>query len=372
MKNEKTTRAAAAVAAIAIAAAAGLAGCSGEESAARREAAPAPLEVRLAAAPAPRPRTVEAAGTVAAEDRIELTSRIAAYVEALPAREGDAVREGDVIARLDKRDVEAALHAAEAKLAVARAALRDAELDREKIDALYRDGLVSNNDWRKIHLKRDAAKADLGTAEGLAQAARNQLRYVEIRAPRDGRIVRVLRNTGDMAVPGLPIAVLDTESAPKFEFRVPQSAADVVRPGAEGVVDLDGRAEPVAVVIERVSASADPIARTYFARAAFGDDAVKIARPGMFGRIRIASGEAVRRFVPASALTRLGGLEGVFVAEPCGGRTCARFHWLRIGERDAAEAEVLAGLERVPASARFVDAPPANLADGAEIAGADK
>lgn len=57
--------------------------------------------------------------------------------------------------KLDPKDVLAAIHAADGKLKAAQAALKDAELDREKIDALYREGLVSNNDWRKATLKRD-------------------------------------------------------------------------------------------------------------------------------------------------------------------------------------------------------------------------
>lgn len=57
--------------------------------------------------------------------------------------------------------------------------------------------------------------------------------------------MRVLRRAGDMAVPGLPIVVLDSEEAPKFEFRVPQSAAQYAKPGVIGRVKLDGINEPL-------------------------------------------------------------------------------------------------------------------------------
>ena len=209
-----------------------LSGCSESQttSAANNERQ-APITVSVILEPAYQPQLIQAAGSVAASARIEAASRLAAYIEEIPVKEGDLLQKGDVLFKLDSKDVLAAIHAADGKLKAAQAALKDAELDREKIDALYREGLVSNNDWRKATLKRDGARADLAQAQGFASAAHGELEYIIGKSPREGRVVRVLRRAGDMAVPGLPIVVLDSEEAPKFEFRVPQSAAQYAKPG---------------------------------------------------------------------------------------------------------------------------------------------
>ena len=85
------------------------------------------------------------------------------------------------------------------------------------------------------------------------------------------------------------------------------SAAQYAKPGVIGRVKLDGINEPLEVVIENASASADPLARTYFVRAGFkalvSREAASV-RPSMFSRIEITAGKASRRFVPESALTR--------------------------------------------------------------------
>lgn len=358
-----------------------LSGCSESQttSAANNERQ-APITVSVILEPAYQPQLIQAAGSVAASARIEAASRLAAYIEEIPVKEGDLLQKGDVLFKLDSKDVLAAIHAADGKLKAAQAALKDAELDREKIDALYREGLVSNNDWRKATLKRDGARADLAQAQGFASAAHGELEYIIGKSPREGRAVRVLRRAGDMAVPGLPIVVLDSEEAPKFEFRVPQSAAQYAKPGVIGRVKLDGINEPLEVVIENASASADPLARTYFVRAGFKALASREAasvRPGMFGRIEITAGKASRRFVPESALTRLGGLAGAFVLQTCrhadaGQNQCAYFHWLRLGTRENGLAEVLAGLEDLGNSpVRFVDRPKHQLTDGDRVTEAD-
>lgn len=96
----------------------------------------APTAVSVILEPAYQPQLIQAAGSVAASARVEAASRLAAYIEEIPVKEGDLLQKGDVLFKLDPKDVLAAIHAAEGKLKAAQAALKDAELDREKIDAL--------------------------------------------------------------------------------------------------------------------------------------------------------------------------------------------------------------------------------------------
>ena len=95
--------------------------------------------------PAYQPQLIQAAGSVAASARIEAASRLAAYIEEIPVKEGDLLQKGDVLFKLDSKDVLAAIHAADGKLKAAQAALKDAELDREKIDAALYTGDGSGN-----------------------------------------------------------------------------------------------------------------------------------------------------------------------------------------------------------------------------------
>ena len=113
-----------------------LSGCSeSQTTSATNNERQAPITVSVILEPAYQPQLIQAAGSVVASARIEAASRLAAYIEEIPVKEGDLLQKGDVLFKLDPKDVLAAIHAADGKLKAAQAALKDAELDREKIDA---------------------------------------------------------------------------------------------------------------------------------------------------------------------------------------------------------------------------------------------
>lgn len=298
------------------------------------------------------------AGSVVADTRTAVASRFSAYVRALPFKEGEAVKKGDVLVKLDSRDIEAAESAALGKVTAARAAAKDAAEDFEKYSSLYKDGLISNNQWRKITLKNEGAKSDLKSAEALLAVARTQSDYLTIRAEKDAHVAKVLKHEGDLTLPGLPILVLDADEKPRFEFHVPETVRGDVAIGQRVTVHVDGVKEPLSAEIERLNTSADAISRSYLAGAAFaGNPAV---RPGMFGRVSVVMKSGTHSAVPVTALTERGGLTGVFVMD--NGR--ALFHWLKLGERTTDTVEVLAGLS---GNETLVDTPSALLYDGALV-----
>ena len=299
-------------------------------------------------------------GTAAARERVAIASRVTAYLRALPAREGARVSKGDSVARLDVTDVRAGI---EASLAAARAAERDAAVDMRKFRSLHEDGVVSDNEWRKVRLNHEAAASRLRAAEAQLDAARVQLEYADVRAPFDGTVVMLVKREGDLVTPGAPIVMMESAGAPVFETYVPESFAPGVREGMAVRIELKGRA-PLAGAVERVVHSADQLTRTCLVKIAFSGDAADVM-PGTFGTavFELAGTSEVR--VAASALTKRAGLEGVFVVRD--GE--AKFRWLRLGERRGDFVTVLAGLE---GGEVVVDSPRATLNEGSPVRIADR
>jgi multidrug efflux pump subunit AcrA (membrane-fusion protein) len=95
-------------------------------------------------------------GSVVSDQRIEVTSRMSGYIHELLVREGDRVRRGQIIARLDGADVEGSIRQSRAGVGAASSALADAQIDFERFQRLYERASVSENEWRKVRLKRDA------------------------------------------------------------------------------------------------------------------------------------------------------------------------------------------------------------------------
>lgn len=119
---------------------------------------------------------IETNGTLEAEVEVDLVSRVSAPIVSLDVEEGDVVREGQRLARLD--DVELRVQAELARVSVA-----ETQQAFERAEKLHREGLISPEEYERAVSAYDSAKAQ-------QKASEIQLEFTELRAPFSGRIVR--------------------------------------------------------------------------------------------------------------------------------------------------------------------------------------
>lgn len=315
--------------------------------------------VKVAAAGLPIDYTT--VGSVVSDHRIEVTSKMSGYIHELLVREGDRVRRGQIIARLDGADVEGAIRQSQARAGAATAAFTDAQIDFERFQRLYERGSISENEWRKIRLKRDAAKEAQNQAEAAQDTANAQRAYVNIRSPDDGVVVARLKQTGDLAAPGAPILTLEVGSALLFETSVSEAHVTTIAVGSPVRVKIDSLTQELKGKVSRVVPSGDPVTRSYQVKIALPKTAGLL--PGMFGRASFAVGDSSSLLIPAHALVERGGLRGVFQVDDA---SLAHFRWLRTAREWSDRIEVTAGLT---AGERIVAAPDPGLREGDRIAG---
>lgn len=300
-------------------------------------------------------------GSVVSDQRIEVTSRMSGYIHELLVREGDRVRRGQIIARLDGADVEGSIRQSRAGVGAASSALADAQIDFERFQRLYERASVSENEWRKVRLKRDAAKEALNQAQAAQDTANAQRAYVDIRSPDDGVVVARLKQAGDLAAPGAPMLTLEVGRALLFETSVSEAHVAAIAVGSRARVKIDALTQVFEGTVSRVVPSGDPVTRSYLVKVALPETAGLM--PGMFGRASFAVGDSPSLLVPAQALVERGGLRGVFLVDEAG---LARFRWLRTGREWPDRIEVTAGLA---AGERIVAAVDPGLREGDRIAG---
>ena len=158
---------------------------------------------------------LNATGYVVAQRKAAISSKATGRLEWLGVTEGSRVKAGEVIARLDSRDVIAQAQSAEANVRATRAALSQAQAEEWEAAAqlkrnqdLLAKGFVSQAvvDTAKARADRAVAgvanaKAAIGVAEANARNAEVAVDYTQIRAPFDGVIVSKSANVGDMVTP---------------------------------------------------------------------------------------------------------------------------------------------------------------------------
>jgi RND family efflux transporter MFP subunit len=307
------------------------------------------------------PRYYTVPGSVIADERVQLSSRISGFIRKLAVREGEVVRDGQVLVEIDPADVEGGVQRAAASLSSAKADLADARVDVEKFTSLTRTGAVPIDTLRKAEVRRDVAQARVAEAQAALDTATAQRAYTTITSPVDGVVVARLRESGDLATPGLPILEIEARNTLVFQTYVAESRVAQLDSAQPVQIELDAVKGAAEGRLLRVVPSADPVTRRYEVKVSL--PAAGGLLPGMFGRARFRLGEDQLLTVPRAALTDRGGLVGAFRA---GADGRIGFRWVRTRREIDGQVEVTAGLE---AGDRVVLNPPADLRDGDRLPG---
>ena len=203
---------------------------------------------------------LNASGYVVAQRKAAIASKATGRLEWLGVAEGSQVKAGDVIARLDNRDVvaqaqsaEASVRAARAALAQARAEEQDATTQLKRNVDLVAQGFVSQASLDSVKMRADravagvaSAQAAIAVAEANARNAQVAVDYTLIRAPFDGVIVAKAANVGDMVTPfssaadskGAVVSMADMSTL-EVEADVSESSLAKIRVGQPCEITLD-------------------------------------------------------------------------------------------------------------------------------------
>ena len=226
------------------------AGCRGGESTASAAAAPAELTVDVAAVPA-RVADLESAlqlsGSLAPQSRVAVHAKLPGPLSSVRVQIGDRVREGDVIATLDRREIDAQVDAAEAAVNVAKAglesseaALANAALELDRGRNLFEKGAIPRQRLdaaetanRAAAAGRDLSKANLAQAEAAFRRAREVQRDATLTSPLSGVVVERNYDSGNLVSPGSekPVVAIADLRVMKLEAGVSELEAGRLRPG---------------------------------------------------------------------------------------------------------------------------------------------
>jgi RND family efflux transporter MFP subunit len=336
-------------------------GCGSRHADAPAENRAAVVTETRVAALAEVPRAVQATGSIRPWARVSPGTKILGRVEEVTVREGDRVRRGQVLVRLERRDLEAAVEQAHAAVAMAEAELERARAQHDRMRSLQSRGSVTDKNLEDAVAGFRVAEAAVQQARANLSAAEVTLGYAEIRSPVSGFVTAKRVESGDMASPGAALLVVEDLARVKVVLTVPESDVVALAPGAPARVAIDVLESSWDAAVDRINPSGDPASRTFDVELVLDNDDGRL-KSGMFARATFARGTREALLVPSSAVVRRGALEGLFVLDA---ERRARLRWIRTGRALDDRIEVLSGLEP---GEEFVIAPPLALGDGTTVA----
>ncbi len=277
-------------------------------------------------------------GTVKSRTVANIAPKMTARIIEIKVNAGDKVKTGDLIARLDERDIKARENAALAALAGANALANRAQADEQRTRGLYNKEAATRENFDAAVAEAKAAQAGINQAAGTVNEIRSHLADTLLLAPFDGIIVKRLQEPGDMGLPGVPVATLQTPQGLRLEAEVPSTCAGRYSIGMAVTVRIDTPAQSVGAQIDEISPEVDPQTRTRLIKVAL--PAMAGVQPGYFGRLEQACDSHEALLIPAGAVQHIGQLEVVKVVAE--GRQSMRH--IRTGKAFGDRIEVVSGL----------------------------
>ncbi len=271
-------------------------------------------------------------GSVQPERRADLRAEVPALVMQVLKENGDPVRRGDLLVRLDDTSIRDTLTAAEASDRAAAQALEQAERQLERAAKLRETNIVSAQALEDAEVRRNAAQSDREAARTRVVTARQQLQRTEVRAPFDGAVSDRKVSAGDTAQIGKELLKVIDPTSLRFEGFVSADAIGEVRAGQRVSFRVHGYDErPFAGRIARVNPAANATTRQVEVLVDFDETSGRPEVAGLYAEGRIESSSTAALTVPPTALVREGDATYTW---RIAGRTLQKVA-LRTGARDA-------------------------------------
>jgi RND family efflux transporter MFP subunit len=262
--------------------------------------------------------TREFVGSVRARYETDLGFRVAGKIVTRVVNVGDRVRVGDVIARLDPRDLGLQAESAEAELVAATSNLAQAASDLQRYTTLKSKGYAAVADFDRKQAANDEAEGRLVRARRSLDLARNQLAYAELKSDADGVITATLAEPGQVVALGQAVARLAHKGEKEAVVALPETSLDEAQQAKATVRLWSDRDRSFQARLRELSPQADPTTRTFAARFTILDTDDSVAF-GMTATVKLERArEAPVARLPLAAVLNRGTGTTVYVVDSNG------------------------------------------------------
>jgi RND family efflux transporter MFP subunit len=300
------------------------------------------------------PVTADAVGTVHAHESAVLSAQVTAKIAAVLVQEGDQVRAGQVLVRLDDAQpraeadrvqaaAEGGQHAVE--MAQSESALADSTLaryrmlrDRKSVSAQEYDEVERRAQVSAAQLQ--VARAQLSAAQAAVTSSQSVADYSRLTAPFAGIVTARLMDPGTMAAPGVPVLELDKVGPLQLDVNVDESVLSTLHPGMSLPLAIPSAfSQPITGQIAAIVPAADSNTHSFLVKIKL--PASPKLRSGMYGTAAIGTSTRPALLLPQSAVVTHGSLTSVWVLDA---NHVASLRYVTLGAIHSDRVEALSGI----------------------------
>lgn len=201
-------------------------------------------------------------GSLEPEDKAVIRAEVAGSLLALPVEIGQAIKKGQLLARIEANALGDAVRSSTAAVTSAEQAHQVAARQLERTARLVQAGALAERDLELDQNALSAATAQLAETRARLASAREQLERATVRAPMDGVVSERPANQGDVVSPGGHLLTLIAPSSMRLQASVPSAQLQALRVGGAVSFVVRGLGEQrFEGTIERIAPAADPVTR---------------------------------------------------------------------------------------------------------------
>jgi RND family efflux transporter MFP subunit len=266
-------------------------------------------------------------GELRAEREATVRAELSGPMSAVAVAEGQTVRRGALLGRIEARQLEDTQRSAESAVRSAENQLEVARREASRTEELVKAGALAARDLDRAQASVTSAEAQLADARARLVGVQSQLADTVLNAPIAGTITDRAVSTGDVVSPGTALFTIIDPSSMRLEASVPSSAVGELRVGAPVRFTIRGYDQPFEGRIERINPQADPVTRQVPIYVSVPNVSGRLVA-GLFAEGRVVTQAAQGIIVPANAVN-----------------TSDESPWvLRVTDGKAERADVLLGL----------------------------
>ncbi|HLJ56651.1 MAG TPA: efflux RND transporter periplasmic adaptor subunit [Chthonomonadaceae bacterium] len=231
----------------------------------------------------------EGVGNVESRSDVQIAAKTTGRIDYVRVREGDAVKRGDILVRLDPSEIQASIHQQQANNASAQATLSNAQIRYNRTYDIYKQAFTAAQDVDDARAAVAVARSALNAGKAQLSNLQAQLSDLVLRAPVSGYVTGRFFDQGSIVTAGQPIVTVQAGRDVFITTTVPEDVRASIHVGTAATAVFDAYpGQTFKGTVRYVNAAADVQSRQFLVRAAFSN-ASRLLKPGMYCRINMVT-----------------------------------------------------------------------------------
>ncbi|BBO80939.1 hemolysin secretion protein D [Desulfosarcina ovata subsp. sediminis] len=202
-------------------------------------------------------------GVIQSAEQATLSFRVSGRIDKIPVKEGQIVKKGDILGRLDPHDYKLGVIMGKARLSEAKAANKLALAEYNRIKQASLGNAIAAIKLERAESALEQSIATINVMQQTLQQAENALSYTLLTSPFNGVVGKIHVNEYEQVNPGLPVLELHQPKNLEAVIDVPERFISRFAVGQSGILAWNGRDREIPVKVGEISSVAHPVSRTY-------------------------------------------------------------------------------------------------------------